>query len=127
MKIICTLFRVSPFPTANIEANLASPGPQPATAVPLTERLADRFGPLAPRFKIWLQTSKKSYAGIEVMTFDFKATDVPQAGLILADPVCPDEIQRVDGALRSEMERLGIDQNKISDHHWRMEYRQQGN
>ena len=126
MKIICSLIRICPFPTENLEANLTAPIGA-AIAKSLEERLADRFGPLAPRFKIWRQDGKRSYAGIEVMTFDFNAENTPQAGLVMVDPIIAEEVQQVDGALRSEMERLGIDQFKMKDHHWRMEYKQKGN
>lgn len=122
MKVIATLFRVSPFPTANLIANIPKGDPSD-----LMGRITTRFGPLAPRFKIFVQDNKKSYAGMEVMSFDVKAENLPHAALVLADPISPEEINRVDGGLRSEMERLGIDQSRFDDHHWRMEVQVKGN
>ena len=122
MKLIVSLYRTVDFGADWLKANLPI---EAGVSKPLDEALRERFGPQAPRFRIW-KTARKATAGIEVMTFDVDKCDTPQAGLVMADPRDSLEVARVDGALRSELERLGIpvDAENIQ---WRLNYETKGN
>lgn len=122
MKLIVSLYRTVDFGADWLLANIPHPALTDST---IETSLRERFGPLAPRFKIW-RTTQKATAGIEVMTFDVDACDTPQAGLLLADPIDPGEIAMVDGALRSELERLGIPIEPALIQ-WRLSYQTKGN
>lgn len=81
-------------------------------------QIKDQFGPLAPRVRFFVPEAGPSLATIEVMSFDIKATGVPFAGLVNSDPIDTAEIHRVDGALQSELNRMGIVAN-TKDFGWR--------
>jgi hypothetical protein len=120
MKLIVSLYRTVDFGADWLKANLPV-----ESSKTLEEAIRDRFGPPAPRFRIW-KTSRKATAGIEVMTFDVDKCDTPQAGLVLADPMDELEVARIDGALRSELERLGIPMD-AENIQWRLNYETKGN
>jgi hypothetical protein len=130
MKLIVALYRTVDFGadwlTANVE-NVQSwqGGAEFSDNTTLEQKLRIRFGPSAPRFKIW-RTAKKATAGIEVMNFDVDDCDTPQAGLVMADPMDSREVSMVDGALRSELERLGIPMD-AENIQWRIYYQTKGN
>ena len=128
MKFIATLFRVSPFQTQNLMANIDTKGLVKSDYGDLLSRVTVRYGQLAPRFKLFIQEGSISFAGMEAMTFDIKAENLPHAALVqFLDPLEPGDVARIDGGLRSELERLSIDQFQFKDHHWRMEVQVKGN
>jgi hypothetical protein len=123
MKLEVTLYRVASIPTGDLAANLKK------TEGGVTEaQLRERFGVLAPRFKIWVGPvqPRKSLAGMEVMSFSVLDAAVPQAGLVHGDPIDPQELARIDGGLRGELERLGI-QSDAAEYEWRLHYVVKGN
>lgn len=120
MKLLVALYRTVDFPSAWLTANINA-----VSGVSLQSSLAQRFGPFAPRMKFF-ESSAKTTAGIEVMSFDVEAGETPQAGVVMADPIDPVEINRVDGALRSELERMGIPMD-ADNFQWRIYYQTKGN
>lgn len=124
MKINVSLYRVVVVKTDHLIANLnANISVEEYVKNPnkIEVDLKNRFGVLAPRFKIWVQSKTKSIAGIETMSSSIPVENVPQAGIINCDPVIPSEIDRIDGALRSELERMGISTD-IEQYDWRWIY-----
>jgi hypothetical protein len=77
----------------------------------LESKLIEKFGPMAPRFKIfWSPATGYDWAvaGINVLNFDVQEAHVPQAGVMTADPLSKEQILLIDGALVSELERIGV-------------------
>jgi hypothetical protein len=124
MKAYVTLYRVAPFNTSALLCNIKGAD---IRSPDFLQRVQERFGTLPPRFKIYAQDNRKAFGCMEVMSFDIKAEAIPFSAMMLADPIDEREVDRVDGALRGEMERLGIDQSRIQDYHWRMELNVKGN
>lgn len=122
MKLYVGLYRTIDFPSPWLTCNLE---PKDALSMSLEERLRKRFGPLAPRIKFFT-AGEKATAGIEVLNFDLQDAETLQAGLVQCDPIDSVEISMVDGALRSELERLGVPLPD-PDFQWRMFYETRGN
>lgn len=96
--------------------------------------LRKTFGPLGPRIRVFFPEQKRDgpapvltpgsamvVVGIEVEAFDVKAPGLPFAGLVHADPLDAVDMAREDGALRGELERLGI-QVEVDQMEWRFSY-----
>ena len=145
MKLTVTLYRSTSIPTkdlitiAGFDVKTAPVNDSESCYVlkdgtPLLEKalnmaLREQFAPLAPRFKIFYPSNlvaKYTTIGIEVMSFDLTEAQIPQAGIVYADPISPQDIERVDGALESELGRLGLN-IPDEDFDWKMAYETKGN
>jgi len=145
MKLTVSLYRSTTVPTkdlitiAGLEVKDSVDGEgEPCFVLndgrPLTERalntsLREQYAPLAPRFRIFYPTnltSKYTTLGIEVMSFDLTEAQIPKAGIVYADPINPQDIERVDGALESELGRLGLNVPE-EEFDWKMAYETKGN
>jgi hypothetical protein len=84
------------------------------------------FGPhMAPGLKIfWPEDSayNKVAVGMEAMAFDINNPSIAQAGLVSSDPLDPATTHRLDGALESELRRMGIYITEVKNHEWRAWY-----
>ena len=103
----------------------------------LEEKLRDEFGPFAPRLRIWwAKTSDSGFGatqgeessspghvtvGIECQAYDLTVKKVPCSGLCSVDPMVPQDVDRVDGALESELNRWGITV-EFKDFDWKSEF-----
>lgn len=126
MKLSIRLYRVAKVPTSHL---LAAAGlPDDATSEKLLQEIQERFGPLAYRFKMFLDGSLGGFSivGMEVMGFDLRDPRVPQAGIVEHDPLISEDVHRVDGALHGELARLGIFSD-VEEFEWRMAYEVKGN
>lgn len=139
MKLIVKLYRVTTVQTAELIAaagldpekslELGASNPVPFTSQKLAVRIKEQYGNHPPRFKIFYPTElfmNKTTVGIEVMGFNILAAETPHAGLVLADPMNPQDIDRVDGAIESELNRLGIGTD-FEGYEWRQSYEVKGN
>jgi hypothetical protein len=98
--------------------------PAGATNSQIEEKVKEKYGPMAIRFKIyWTKDAAYPFAiaGIEVMAFEILKAQVPQGGIITCDPLSQVEILRADGSLEGELARIGIpvDHRSIE---WRLVY-----
>jgi hypothetical protein len=78
-----------------------------ATPDQVHKSIKDNFGPLTPGLLFFVEDTKTVIVK-EVMSFNIKAQNLPFAGLVDADMLSPREISRVDGAIESELARMGI-------------------
>lgn len=97
------------------------------------------FGPLGPRVRIFIPDPQVDadgkqvphpgtllvVVGIEVESFDVRAPGLPFAGFSHADPLDEVDLAREEGALRGEMERLGI-RVDVDEMEWRVSYEVKG-
>ena len=122
MKLTIKLYRCTTVPTEWL-TNIVGLG-KDADAARIDAAIRKQFYPFAPRFRIFygaafagskdslptdvIETASKTVIGIEAMSFDVSDFNVPFAGLISADPINPVDVARIDGALESELSRIGI-------------------
>lgn len=84
-------------------------------------KILENFAPLAPGFDFYIESSK-SLVTKEVMAFNIQAKNTPFAcGMSTADMLDPIEIARVDGAIESELNRMGISSTP-GDYEYRVLY-----
>ena len=113
------LYRVASIPTEHLYGAVGAA--EGTTSEKAEAALRQRFGPhLPPGLKIFWN-DRRTVVGVEVMNFSLTHAAVPMAGLAQADPISPTAINRVDGALESELKRWGI-WTKPEDYEWRMAY-----
>jgi len=144
MKLTATLYRSTSVPTKDLitiagfdvktavidgESCYVLPDGVPLLEKTLNTALRSQFAPLAPRFKIFYPpnlVAKYTPIGIEVMSFDLTEAQILKAGIVYADPINSQDIERVDGALESELGRLGLN---VPDEEfdWKMAYETKGN
>jgi len=125
MKLIAKLFRVTTIRTAELIAAVGKDPLDEISGPELALLVRQKFRPLAPRFQFWTSGSK-TIVGIEVMSFDIQDANFPMAGLVQVDPIAPHEIDRVDGALESELNRMGCGTD-FDGYEYRMSYELKGN
>lgn len=129
MKLIVSLYRVTTIRTAEL---LAAIGKEPETDMSGDELLAQvkaKYKPFPPRFRIFYPpdtTVNKTVVGMEALSFDIRDADVPQAGLVMVDPMSSQDVDRVDGAIESELNRLGIGTD-FCGYEWRVAFSLKGN
>lgn len=95
----------------------------------LSEALREKFSPMSPRFKIFFPASLnqiKTNVGMEAMSFNIQDASTPQAGLVMADPMLPQDVDRLDGALEGELNRMGLGAD-FENYEWRVAYETKGN
>ena len=134
MKLSFKLFRCVSVPQHWFESILESPG---AAAAILDAKLRRELGPFPSRLKIWWSKPQPGLAttatetvsdkfnhvviGIEVLAFDLTEQGVPCGGVCSTDPLVAQDIDRVDGALESELNRWGIT-TEFEGFEWRAAY-----
>lgn len=131
MKLIASLYRTVTVPTSNLIAAAQIDEPSgdintiPGGVDQISAALKDEFYPFAPRFKLFWGP-RMTLAGIEAMSFNIEDKDRVPTGIVTADPMKSSDVERIDGALESELGRLGItiDPDEIA---WRMHYEVKGN
>ena len=90
------------------------------------DQLVQRYAPFAPRLRIFWPSTQgdvgMTIVGMEAQAFSVEADDiVPRAGLVNCDPVRPEDVSQIDGALHSELERMGV-YTTVDDYEWRAWY-----
>jgi hypothetical protein len=130
MKITGKLFRTTTIRTAELIAAVGKDSETEMIGAELAALVKDRFGPLAPRFQIFYpgdtRFSRTLVVGLESMVFDVQDVKVPMAGLVTADPMNAQDIDRVDGAIESELNRMGV-YTGFEGFEWRFFYDIKGN
>jgi hypothetical protein len=89
----------------------------------ILDGLRKTFGPLGPRIRFFFPEPgiKLAIVGIEVEAFDIRADGIPFAGIVHADPLDSLDLAREEGALRAELERLGL-RVEVEELEWRFSY-----
>jgi len=134
MKVEVKLLRTVQIPTQEMVWNLFDDESRPVQRVELNQALTDKFGTPAKgvhyfwNFNHTKRITEDMTVGIEIMRFDIRDADRVQEGIIEADFLDKDEVLRREGALLSELERIGIflmgNENPFG---WRVYYSTQGN
>ena len=127
MKVSVRQYRVAKVPTEHIKAAVGLPVDAPTSAA--MTAVTERFGPLAYRLKIfWPEDAsfRTTIVGIETMGFEMNVAKVPHAGIVDHDPTIPEDIHRADGALHSELTRMGIYVD-FDEFEWRTAFEIKGN
>jgi len=122
MKLTVRIYRAAKVKTNSLRA--AAGAPDDADGRKVWSCLLERYGPMAPTLRVFwppppegedqpreecLDGHLNAIVGLEVMSFDVPDMPrVPFSGLVEHEPLDAAEIQRIDGALESEMLRLGV-------------------
>ena len=117
-KITVRICRVAKVPTQFLRGCVGAGGD--ATPSQVYDMILDNFGPLAPGVDFFVE-GVKTVVTKEVMAFDIRAKDTPFAGIASADMLTPNDIARVDGAIESELARMGITSTP-EEYEWRALY-----
>jgi hypothetical protein len=115
MKMTAKLFRCAEFRTADVGA----------TSAEAQAEVAKRGIPRAHGFKVFWGAAV-SVAAMEAMAFVVGDAHVPQSGLVQADPLIPEHIHRLDGALQAALMGFGV-YTECEAYQWRMMYETEGN
>lgn len=118
MKMKVKLCRAAKVPTEYLKGAVGADidaGPDKVHA-----SIMDNFGPLAPGIRFFVEGGK-SLVTKEAMAFDVRAARTPFAGVAEADPLSSREVSRVDGAIESELARMGII-TEPEEYEWRVFY-----
>jgi hypothetical protein len=129
MKIIVKLYRVTTIRTAELLAAAGEDPESEMTGTELSQLVKDNFGPLHPTLQIFYPADtsfRKTVVGMEAMLFDLQDVNIPQSGLIMVDPISPQDVDRIDGAVEAELNRMGISTD-FECFEWRMVYQIIGN
>ena len=130
MKLIVKLYRVTTIPTEEFVAQaLGMERDTELTGTEMATKIREKYRPAPPRFKIFYPTDtsfRKTVIGMEAMSFDVREADVPMAGLVMADPVEAKDVDRIDGAIESELNRMNMG-TEFQNFEWRVEYQLSGN
>jgi len=126
MKLTVKLYRVT---TIRTEDLVGAIGEKDDPGAELGNLIKTRFYPHPPRFHIFFPDTSccsKTVVGMEIMAFDLEETGIPMAGLVLADPMSPQDIDRIDGAIESELNRMNIFTDFLN-YEYRVAYERKGN
>ena len=134
MKLSFRLYRCVSVPQHWFASLLGMPGDTPPAR--MEAKLREDFGPFAPRLQVWwtMQPATNpveetinpalmgnAIIGIEAMAFDVAEQKIPCGGVCSTEPMDPQDIDRIDGALESELNRWGIT-TEFKDFQWRVAY-----
>lgn len=136
MKLSFRLYRCVTVPQHWFSSLLGMP--DDAAPAKLEEKLRQEFGPLAPRLQVWwlkqplvepdlgmygprVDPSAHAVIGVEAMAFDVTEQKIPCGGVCSTEPMDPQDVDRIDGALESELNRWGIT-TEFKDFQWRVAY-----
>lgn len=123
MKVTVRICRTAKVPTQYVKGIVGAESS--ATPAQVYAGLMKEFGPLAPGIEFFVEGGK-TLVTKEVMAFDIRAKDTPFAsGMATADMLTPTEVARMDGALESELARMGITTNP-DEFEWRALYEVDG-
>jgi hypothetical protein len=125
MKITAKLYRVTTIRTAELLAAVGLDSDIQISPAELSMKVRQEYGPLAPRFQFWISESK-TVCGIEAIAFDLQDVNVPMAGLVMVDPLISQDVDRTDGAIESELNRMNIGTDFFG-YEWRIAYEVKGN
>lgn len=128
MKVTMKWLRTVSIPFPFFEAIVDGYNSEYMQTTEIMRYLMEQYGPLPPRFLIHFPESKTGNVTVstEVMRWDFLEEDIPISAIVSADPMEPKDIAMIDGALRGELERLGISR-EVDDFQWRAMYSITGN
>jgi hypothetical protein len=98
---------------------------QKAALANLEFAVRKEFWPFARGIRFFFDPHK-TVVGVEAMAFDVSEVNTAMAGLIDADPAVAEDIARLDGALESELGRMGLTVD-FDDFTWRLAYEVKGN
>lgn len=134
MKLKVQLMRTVTVPTQELAWAAFGNTMKPVTRQECDEVLKTKFGPLVKGIRYFWNFGDlgslpdKTIVGIEVMNFDVWEADRAQEGMIEADFLNKEEVLRREGALLSELERIGIflisNENPFG---WQVVYGTEGN
>ena len=136
MKVKVQLMRTVMVPTQELAWSLFRHDLKPVGKDQCEEALRKKYGPSANGIRFFWNFGdlsalpNQTVVGIEVMRFDVSEADHPQEGLIEADFLNQEEVLRREGALVSELERIGIYLMPSTDgspYEWRVVYELEGN
>lgn len=132
MQISVKKWRVAKVSLAELRA--AAGVAESAAFTEILTGLRQSLGPLGPRIRFFFpdvdntvrsaafqDRMKLVIAGIEVEAFDVRAEGIPFAGMIHADPLDSIDMAREEGALRAELERIGL-RVEVEKLEWRFSY-----
>ncbi len=138
MQVSVKRWRVAKVSLAELRA--AAGVAEDADGTAILTGLRQSLGPLGPRIRFFfpdvdntVQASsqcdglrgydrmKLVIAGIEVEAFDVRAEGIPVAGVVHADPMDSIDMAREEGALRAELERIGL-RVEVEKLEWRFSY-----
>lgn len=121
MRITVRVCRAAKVKMEHLRAAAGMDPRAPATtSARLLEALMDRYGPLAPTFRLLMpaqlppdsqpgEEHQHAVATMEAMAFDeLHEPGQSRCGLIEHEPLDSAEVHRLDGALESELGRIGI-------------------
>jgi len=89
----------------------------------ILDGLRKSLGPLGPRIRFFFPEHgiRLAIVGIEVEAFEVRAEGIPFAGVVHADPLDSLDLAREEGALRAELERIGL-RVEVEKLEWRFSY-----
>ena len=132
MQVSVKKWRVAKISLAELRA--AAGVAESADGTAILTGLRQSLGPLGPRIRFFFpdvdntvrsaalqDRMKLVIAGIEVEAFDVRAEGLPFAGMIHADPLDSIDMAREEGALRAELERIGL-RVEVEKLEWRFSY-----
>ena len=132
MQVSVKKWRVAKISLAELRA--AAGVAESADGTAILTGLRQSLGPLGPRIRFFFpdvdntvrsaafqDRMKLVIAGIEVEAFDVRAEGIPFAGMIHADPLDSIDMAREEGALRAELERIGL-RVEVEKLEWRFSY-----
>jgi hypothetical protein len=128
MKLTVSIYRVTTIKTAELIAAVGLE-PDQIDYTSWISLIQKSFKPFPPNFKIFYPAdpkASKTVIGMEVMSFDITEANHPMAGLVLADPMNPQDVDRLDGGVEAELNRMGISTG-FERYEWRVAYSVSGN
>ena len=113
MKWKVTIYRATTIRTADLISVVNGPADKALKAAEIRELVKQEFYPQPPGFKIFYAPSDltKTTVGFEAMCFDIVEANVPMAALVTLDPVDPNDVARMEGAVEGELNRMGLSTN----------------
>jgi hypothetical protein len=113
MKWKVTIYRATTIRTSDLISVVNGPADKPLTSVEIRELVKAEFYPQPPGFKIFYAPSDitKTTVGFEAMCFDIVEEAVPMAALVSLDPMDPQDVARMEGAVEGELNRMGLSTN----------------
>lgn len=141
MKLKVKIFRTVPVRVGDLLSQ-AGLDYERDSALPMPEvirRFKEALGPLHPRLEVFWPRAEtlgeaicyRAQAGMEAITFDILDVKIeglatPIEGLVHTDPMDSREIDRLDGTLEGELNRIGVSTN-YENYGYRCTYSVSGN
>ena len=116
MRFKIKVYRAAKVPAKFIVAAVGADTDSPPDVV--KAKLVENFAPMAPGIALYAEGNKYVITK-EIMAFDIRQAGTPFAAtMVECDPLLTHEIHRADGALESELNRMGITTDP-KDYEWR--------